>query len=47
MPPRMELDARGNDPRPMRILKVVRYCVVKVLSRPYLVPTVLVPTIRK
>ena len=39
--------AGKRHPRPIRIFKVVRYCVVNVLSRPYLLPMVLVPTMRK
>ena len=37
----------GHQPRPKRIFKVVRYCVVNVLSPPNLVPAMLVALIRK
>jgi hypothetical protein len=38
---------RDDHLRPLHIFKSVRYCVVNILSVPYLVPAVLVPTIRK
>jgi hypothetical protein len=48
MPTRMQSDARrGDHPRPLHIFKVVRYCVVNVLSPPNLVPAMLVALIRK